>query len=285
MFDQKEKSVFNLWATEDQTPTMRISLQAIRTLHTEQTPFQHLALVDTFEFGRVLFLDGIIQTTIKDEFVYHEMITHPALNTHGNPKKALVIGGGDGGSIREIIKYPTIEKATLVEIDARVVENARRYLPEISSGLDDPRVEVRYEDGVKHVQQHKNTYDVICVDSPDPIGPAVGLFAKDFYQNIYNSLTDDGIFVAQTESPWFNKELIGRVYKDIASIFPITRLMLAFIPSYPGGMWTFTMGSKKHDPLDFVESNFPGYPTRYYTPQVHKAAFVLPPFVQDIIKK
>ena len=281
----KEKEVFNLWATEDQLPTMRLSLQSTNTLHTEKTPFQHLAVVNTLAFDRVLFLDGIIQTTIKDEFVYHEMITHPALNTHGNPKKALVIGGGDGGSIRELIKYPTIEKATLVEIDARVVENARQFLPEISGALDDPRVEVRYEDGVKHVQEHKNTYDVISVDSPDPIGPAVGLFAKDFYQNIYESLTDDGVFVAQTESPWFNQDLLSRVYKDISSIFPITRVMLAFIPSYPGGMWTFTMGSKKHDPLAVDESKFPGYQTRYYTPQIHKAAFVLPPFVQDLLKK
>lgn len=284
MFDQKEKPVFNLWATEQQTPTMRISLQTKGTLHSEQTPYQHLALVDTYTYGRTLFLDGIIQTTEVDEFVYHEMITHPALNTHGNPKQALVIGGGDGGSIREIIKYPTIEKATLVDIDARVVENTRKYLPSISCALDDPKVEVRFEDGIKHVQEHKNTYDFICCDSPDPIGPAEGLFSKDFYQSIFESLTADGIFAAQTESPWVNKKLIRRVYDDISSIFPITRVLLAYVPTYPTGMWTFTLGSKKHDPLDFVESNFPGYKTRYYSPEIHKAAFVLPPFVQDIFK-
>lgn len=283
MFDQ-QKHVFNLWATEDQTPNMRLSLQATQTLHTEQTPYQHLAIVDTLPFGRVLFLDGIIQTTTKDEFVYHEMITHPALNTHGSPKRALVIGGGDGGTIRELIKYPTIEKVTLVEIDARVVENAKEYLPEISCELDNPKVEVRYEDGVKHVQEHKNTYDIICVDSPDPIGPAEGLFAKEFYQNLYEALTEDGIFVAQTESPWFTESLIRRVHKDISSIFPITKVMLAFIPSYPGGMWTFTMGSKKHNPLEVAADKFPGYKTRYYTPEVHKAAFQLPPFVQEMLK-
>ncbi len=283
LYDQ-EHHVFNLWVTEDQMPTMRLSLQAKQTLHTEQTPYQHLAVVDTLPYGRMLFLDGIIQTSVKDEFVYHEMITHPALNTHGNPKRALVIGGGDGGTIREIIKYPTIEKATLVEIDARVVENARKYLPEISCALDDPKVEVRYEDGIKHVQEHKNTYDVICVDSTDPIGPAVGLFEKQFYQNVFESLTEDGIFVAQTESPWFNDKLINRVYNTISDIFPITRLFLAYIPTYPGGMWSFTMGSKKYDPLEIDESKFPGYQTRYYTPQIHKAAFVLPPFVADILK-
>ncbi|MEG6616555.1 polyamine aminopropyltransferase [Peptococcaceae bacterium 1198_IL3148] len=284
MFDNNEKHVFDLWATEQQTPHMRLGLQVKETLHSEQTPFQHLAVVDTYNYGRTLFLDGIIQTTEKDEFVYHEMITHPALNTHGSPKQVLVVGGGDGGTIREIIKYPTVEKATLVEIDARVVENARQYLPSISCALDDPKVEVRYEDGVKHVQDHKNTYDVICVDSPDPIGPAVGLFGKEFYQNIYEALTEDGVFVAQTESPWVNKKLMRRVHDDIASIFPITRVLLAFIPTYPTGMWSFTMGSKKHDPLEVVASKFPGYQTKYYTPEIHKAAFVLPPFVQAIYK-
>ncbi|MCL0107731.1 polyamine aminopropyltransferase, partial [Peptococcaceae bacterium] len=219
-------------------PTMRLSLQALDVLHTEKTEYQHLAIVDTMPFGRVLFLDGIIQTTVKDEFVYHEMITHPALNTHGNPKNVLVIGGGDGGAIREILKYPTVEKATLVEIDEKVVKYSKKYLPEISFALDDPKVEVRFEDGIKHVAGHKGVYDVITVDSPDPIGPAVGLFARDFYQNVFEALTDDGIFVAQTESPWFNRDLIARVYKDISSIFPITRLMLAYIPSYPGGMWS-----------------------------------------------
>lgn len=285
MFDQNEKYVFDLWATEQQTPTMRLSLQTKGTLHSEQTPFQHLALVDTYAYGRVLFLDGIIQTTERDEFVYHEMITHPALNTHGNPKKALVIGGGDGGSIRELIKYPTIEKAVLCEIDARVVENARKYLPSISCALDDPKVEVRYQDGIKHVQEHKNTYDIICVDSPDPIGPAVGLYGKEFYQYVYESLTEDGIFVGQTESPLFNQKLLKRVNESVSSLFPITRVFLAFIPTYPGGMWSFTMGSKKHDPLEVLADKFPGYQTRYYSPEIHKAAFALPPFVQDIFKK
>jgi spermidine synthase len=284
MFDKNDKHAFNLWATEQQTPHIRLGLQAMGTLHNEHTPFQHLAVVETHAYGRTLFLDGIIQTNETDEFVYHEMITHPALNTHGNPKQVLVIGGGDGGTIREIIKYPTVEKATLVEIDARVVENAREYLPTISCALDDPKVEVRIEDGIKHVQERKNTYDVICVDSTDPIGPAVGLFAKEFYQNIHDALTEDGIFVAQTESPWFNKKLMRQVHDDISSIFPITRVLLAFIPTYPGGMWTFTMGSKKNDPLEVIASKFPGYETKYYTPEIHKAAFVLPPFVQDIYK-
>lgn len=279
------RDTMELWFTEKQTEHFGITGRVRRTLAQERTPYQDLLVVDTCQWGPMLLLDGMVMTTEVDEFVYHEMITHPALNTHGNPKKALVIGGGDGGSIRELIKYPTIEKAVLCEIDARVVENARKYLPSISCALDDPKVEVRFEDGIKHVQEHKNCYDIICVDSPDPIGPAVGLYEKDFYQYVYDSLTEDGIFVGQTESPLFNQKMLKRVHDAVSSIFPITRVMLAYIPTYPGGMWSFTMGSKKYDPLEVVASKFPGYPTRYYSPEIHKAAFVLPPFVQEIFKK
>ncbi|NLL19875.1 MAG: polyamine aminopropyltransferase [Clostridia bacterium] len=273
-----------LWFSELQTPSIGISCLTKATLHSEKTEYQDLMVIDTVAFGRMLLLDGVIQTTIKDEFVYHEMIAHVALNTLKNPKRALVVGGGDGGSIREIIKHPSIEKATLVEIDRRVVEVSKEYLPEISVGLQNPKVEIIYDDGIKHVKEHKNTYDLIIVDSTDPVGPAVGLFAKEFYASVFEALTDEGIFVAQTESPFFEDQLIRRVYKDVKDIFPVAKLMLANIPTYPGGLWTFTMGSKKYDPEQADLSNIPPLNTKYYSPEVHKAAFVLPPFVQDIIK-
>lgn len=272
-----------LWFSELQTPSIGISCLTKATLHSEKTEYQDLMVIDTVAFGRMLLLDGIIQTTVNDEFVYHEMITHVALNTLKNPKRALVIGGGDGGSIREIVKHPSIEKATLVEIDRRVVEVSKEFLPEISVGLQDPRVEIIFDDGIKHVQENKNTYDLIVVDSTDPIGPAVGLFAKEFYASVYEALTEDGIFVAQTESPFFESELIRRVFKDVKDIFPVAKLLLANIPTYPGGLWTFTMGSKKYDPEQADLSNIPSLNTKYYSPEVHKAAFVLPPFVQEII--
>lgn len=272
-----------LWFTELQTPGLKISCLTKETLHHEITPYQELAVIDTETFGRMLLLDGIIMTNIKDEFVYHEMISHVALNTHPNPENVLVIGGGDGGTIREIIKNPKVKKATLVEIDGAVIEASKKYLPEIAAGLDDPKVEVKVEDGIKHIKETKNHYDIIIVDSTDPIGPAVGLFAKEFYQGIYEALKDEGIFVAQTESPFFNEELIKRVSDDVADIYPIKKTFLANIPTYPGGLWTFTMGSKKHDPEKVDETKFPKLETRYYTPQVHKAAFVLPKFVADIV--
>ncbi|MBP7332563.1 MAG: polyamine aminopropyltransferase [Firmicutes bacterium] len=262
---------------------MKISVRVKKTLHQELTPFQSLAVLDTEQFGRMLTLDNIIQTTVKDEFVYHEMITHVALNTHAAPKKVLVIGGGDGGAVREIIKHQSVEKAVHCEIDGAVIEASRRFLPEISCAMDDPRVEIIVDDGIKHVQENKNTYDVIMVDSPDPIGPAVGLFSVSFYKDIFASLKEDGIFVAQTESPFFNRDLIPGLYRDISGIFPVTRLYLAVVPTYPGGLWTFTMGSKKYDPLEVDISGIPQLDTKYYSPDMHRACFVLPPFVKELL--
>ncbi|WP_010243594.1 polyamine aminopropyltransferase [Acetivibrio cellulolyticus] len=274
----------DLWYTEFQTPNVGITCKTKKTYHTEKTEFQDLALIETEQFGRMLVLDGTVQTTIGDEFVYHEMITHVPLFTHKNPKKVLVIGGGDGGAIREIIKHPSVEKAVLCEIDGRVIEVSKEYLPEISCALSDKRVEVLVADGIKYVQDNKNEFDVIMVDSTDPVGPAVGLFAVDFYKAIYDALKEDGIFVAQTESPFFHKDLIKNVYKDISSLFPITKLYTCAIPTYPSGFWSFTMGSKKYDPLETDITKIPELDTKYYCPELHKAVFALPKFARDLVK-
>ena len=273
-----------LWYTEKQTENLGYSCRITKTLHTEQTDFQKLDMIETVQWGTMLVLDGMVMTTDKDEFVYHEMITHVALNTHPAPKKVMVIGGGDGGAIREIVKHPSVEKATLVEIDRRVVELSKEYLPQIASALEDPKVEVLYEDGIKHIKERKNYYDIILVDSTEPVGPAVGLFSEDFYQAVSDALKEDGIMVAQSESPFINAELITEMFSRISGIFPITRLYTVNIPTYPSGMWSFTMGSKKYDPLTFDDSKELEFETKYYTAKLHKAAFQLPKFVQDLTK-
>ncbi|WP_178024082.1 polyamine aminopropyltransferase [uncultured Paenibacillus sp.] len=273
-----------LWFTEKQTPVFGITAKIRETLVTERTEFQDLAMLDTEEFGRMLVLDGMVMTTIKDEFVYHEMVAHPALFTHPNPKRVLVVGGGDGGVIREVIKHPEVEQAVLVEIDGKVIEYSKKYLPEIAGGLDNPRVDVQVADGYMHIIESKNQYDVIMVDSTEPVGPAAPLFERGFYQGIYEALKDDGIFVAQTDNPWFKADLIQKVNKDVKEIFPIVRVYGANIPTYPSGLWTFTMGSKVHDPLQVDETKIPELGTKYYTPRIHKAAFVLPKFVEDLVK-
>jgi len=272
-----------LWYTEMQTPSLGITCKAKRTLHTEKTRYQELALLETEHFGRMLVLDGAIQTTIEDEFVYHEMITHIPLFTHGNARKVLVVGGGDGGTIREIVKHDSVEKAVLVEIDRRVVEISKEYLPEISCELENEKVEVLFEDGINYVRSHKNDFDVIIVDSTDPVGPAVELFEVDFYRAVFEALKEDGIFVAQTESPFVNKDFIKSIFNKVKSVFPITRLYTCQVPTYPSGYWSFTMGSKKYDPLKTDISSIPQIDTRYYTPKMHRASFVLPKFAMDLV--
>jgi spermidine synthase len=273
----------HLWFTEYQNDDLSIGLRINRTLHSEETEFQSMDVVETAQYGNLLVLDGCVMTTDKDEFVYHEMISHVALHAHPNPKKVLVVGGGDGGAIREIIKHPTVEKAVLAEIDGRVIEVSKQYFPQIASGLSDPRVDVQVADGIAHVQNHPGEYDVILVDSTDPIGPAVGLFAREFYQSVYAALKPDGLFVAQTESPFANQNLIRNVNADIRSVFPQTHLYLAHIPTYPTGMWSFTMGSKQYHPIE-NQQPIRVSDTKYYTEEIHRAAFALPKFVQELVR-
>ena len=273
-----------LWYTEKQTEHFGITAKINQTLHTEQTEFQKLDMIETNEFGNMLVLDGMVMTTEKDEFVYHEMVTHPALFTHPSPKHVLVVGGGDGGAIREVLKHPEVEKAVLVEIDGKVIEYSKKFLPSIAGGLEDPRVEVLVDDGFMHIHKNKNTYDVIMVDSTEPVGPAAPLFEKGFYQGIFEALKEDGIFVAQTDNPWFKGDLIKKVNRDVKEIFPITRLYICNIPTYPSGCWTFTIGSKIYDPLKVDETKIPEIETKYYTSKLHKAAFVLPRFIEDLIR-
>ncbi|MCK0470004.1 spermidine synthase [Halalkalibacter sp. APA_J-10(15)] len=272
-----------LWYTEKQTERFGITAKVKQTLHTEKTEFQQLDMIETEEFGNMLVLDGMVMTTEKDEFVYHEMVAHVPLFTHPNPKRVLVVGGGDGGVIREVLKHPSVEKATLVEIDGKVVEYSKKYLPTIAGALEDPRVEVQIDDGFMHIAKAENEYDVIMVDSTEPVGPAVKLFEKGFYEGVSRALKEDGIFVAQTDNPWFQGELISHVYRDVQEIFPITNLYTANIPTYPSGLWTFTIGSKKYDPLQVKDSRFHQIETNYYTKDLHSAAFALPRFVARLI--
>ncbi|MET3575743.1 spermidine synthase [Bhargavaea ullalensis] len=271
-----------LWYTEKQTEHFGITMKIKRTHHVEQTDFQLLEMAETEEWGNMLFLDGMVMTSERDEFVYHEMVAHVPLFTHPHPKKVLVVGGGDGGVIREVLKHPEVELAVLVDIDGKVIEYSKKYLPSIAGKLEDPRVDVRVGDGFMHIAESENEYDVILVDSTEPVGPAVNLFTKGFYAGISKALKEDGLFVAQSDNPWFKADLIRQVQKDVREIFPVTKMYTANIPTYPSGLWCFTLGSKKYDPLQVEESRFHEIDTKYYTDELHKAAFVLPKFVKDL---
>lgn len=270
------------WFTEYQTDSLSLGLRIESILWTETTPFQDMLVAETETYGRLLALDGAVQTTIGDEFVYHEMITHVPLFMLDTPKKVAVIGGGDGGAIREILKHPSVEEAHLVEIDARVVDAARQYFPEISIALGDARAFVHETDGIEWVKTARD-FDVIIVDSTDPVGPAEGLFQAEFYQSISRALTPNGILVAQSESPFLHQALIRQMQDGMKTAFPEVNLYLASIPTYPTGLWSFLMASRlPHEPSPRCD-NLP-IETRYWTPELQRAAFVLPKFVKDLMR-
>lgn len=274
----------NVWFYEEHKENLRISYRVKKVLAHKKTNYQELVVLDMENYGRTLVLDGAVQTTVRDEFIYHEMIAHVPLFTHPNPEKVLVIGGGDGGTVRETLKHKEVKEVHLVEIDPEVVAAAREYFPEISSGLINERVHIHYTDGIKFVAEKEAAFDVIIVDSSDPVGPAVGLFGAEFYANVARALKPDGLFVAQTESPWGNEDILPRIYAGIRASFPIVRMYLATVPTYPGWLWSFTLGSKKYDPLAVDVNRIPDLGFRYYTPELHRAAFVLPRFVSQLLE-
>ncbi len=241
------------------------------------------------EFGRFLTLDGYMMLTEKDEFIYHEMITHVPMAVHPAVKQVLVIGAGDGGVIRELTRYPEIEHIDLVEIDELVVEVCRKYLPKTSCRLDDPRVSIHYEDGVRFVRSCEDRYDLIIVDSTDPFGPGEGLFTREFYGSCFKALHEDGVMVNQHESPFYpaDAEACQRAHKRIVESFPVSRVYQAHIPTYPSGHWLFGFASKKYHPLkDLKETawNLRGLSCRYYTTTLHKGAFYLPAYVEQMLE-
>ncbi|WP_395028460.1 polyamine aminopropyltransferase [Robinsoniella sp.] len=278
-----------LWFSEQHTPHVKLSIRVNRQLFSGQSYFQRIDVFESKEFGRFLTLDGYMMLTEKDEFIYHEMITHVPLAVHPCVKKVLVIGAGDGGVIRELTRYAGIEQIDMVEIDPLVVEVCRKYLPQTSCRLDDPRLNIYYEDGLRFIRSRENEYDLIIVDSTDPFGPGEGLFTKEFYGNCYKALKDDGIMVNQHESPFYADDATAcqRAHKRIVESFPISRVYQAHIPTYPSGHWLFGFASKRYHPvhdLNAVGWNLLGISTRYYTPRVHAGAFALPAYVEELLR-
>lgn len=279
-----------LWFTEMHTDNVKFSIHVDKQIYSSQSEFQRIDIFESKEFGRFLTLDGYMMLTEKDEFIYHEMIVHVPMSVHPNVKNVLVIGGGDGGTVRELTRYKDIENIDLVEIDEEVVSCCKKYLQQTACGFDDERVHIYYEDGLKFVRRHVNEYDLILVDSTDPFGPGEGLFTKEFYGNCYKALKEDGIMVNQHESPFYPNDALAmqRAHKRIVDSFTISRVYQAHIPTYPSGHWLFGFASKKYDPLkdqDIARWKAQGIKTRYYNEQLHKGAFALPNYVEDLLKK
>ena len=277
-----------LWFTEYHSSGAKMSIKIDRQLHCEQSEYQRIDIFESPEFGRFLTLDGLMMLTEKDEFIYHEMITHVPMASNPEIRNVLVIGAGDGGTVRELTRYETIESIDMAEIDERVIDVCREFIPQTAAALDDNRVHIYIEDGLKFVRSKENCYDLIIVDSTDPFGPGEGLFTGEFYGNCYKALTADGILVNQHESPYYDEDAIAmqRAHRRIKEFFPICGVYQAHIPTYPSGHWLFGFASKTIDPLklDAARWNALGIKTRYYNTELHKGCFAIPNYVRELLK-
>ncbi|MDE6916801.1 MAG: polyamine aminopropyltransferase [Lachnospiraceae bacterium] len=279
-----------LWFTEKHTEHVKFSILADRQLYSSQSDFQRIDIFSSVEFGRFLTLDGYMMLTEKDEFIYHEMMVHVPMAVHPSVQRVLVIGGGDGGTARELTRYHTIEQIDVVEIDEEVVTACRQHLRQTACGFDDERIHLYYEDGLKYVRRYEDVYDLILVDSTDPFGPGEGLFTKEFYGNCYKALRADGIMVNQHESPFYPNDAMAmqRAHKRIVDSFPISKVYQAHIPTYPSGHWLFGFASKRYHPLtdqDAARWKAFGIETRYYNEQLHRGAFALPNYVEEMLER
>lgn len=274
------------WIFEQQTEHLKLGFRVTETLLDLQTPYQKLEVYQTVEFGRLMLLDGKVMLTERDEYFYHEMIVHPALLSHPNPRRVAVIGGGDGGVVREILKHPSVEAVVWVEIDGAVVEASREFFPTVSQrALSDPRVQLHVAPGETILSDYENHFDVLIVDSTDPIGPAVPLFEAPFFRMCQRSLCPDGIYVTQCGTPLYFPDEIRSVSQELRQVFSQVRFYLGFIPFYPSGLWSYVMGSQTPFQTQDLAERFhqDELGCRYYNPELHAASAVLPGFVRDLV--
>jgi spermidine synthase len=256
--------------------------------------FQKVEIYDTYQYGKMLTCDGVAMCAEADEYAYHEMIAHVPMLTHSNPKNVLVIGGGDGGTIREVVKHESLEKVVLVEIDEVVIEASKKHLPVLSSAFNHPKLDLHIADGIQYVKDSPDeSYDIVIVDSTDPVGPAEGLFTEDFYKDVHRILKSDGLMITQSESPRFNVDVFKDIYQCYSRVFGRDNVhcYLAYIPIYPSGMWSFSYCAKGDlHPIKNLDQQTAKIFTskndlKYYSDQIHYAAFILPRFVKDLLNE
>ncbi len=283
----------NLWFNEEFNDDQlsigaRTSIKIKKTLYAGKSKYQKLNIVETESFGRMMLLDDIIMLTEENEFAYHEMIAHVPLFAHPDPERVLVIGGGDGGTAREVVKHSAVKECVMVEIDELVVEKSKEFFPTLSSVFSDPKLTLLIGDGIEYMQKNKNNFDIIIIDSTDPIGPAEGLFSRDFYKDIFGALKNDGIVVAQAETPYFYKKIQKNYFSMLKDIFPYVTMFLSHIPFYPSGTWSLAFASKKYNETDqprLAEMDDFSKNLNYFNKEVYKACFALPNFVKKIVNK
>lgn len=279
-----------MWFSEMHSSHVKFSIRVDKQLFSGESDFQRIDIFESPEFGRFLTSDGDIVFTEQDGFIYNEMVTHVPMAVHPHIRDVLIIGGGDGGVAKALLDYPEIESIDVVENDKMFVDACRDYFPETADGLDDPRVRIYYNDGLRFVRAKKEAYDLIINDATDPFGHSEGFFTKEFYGNCYKALRQDGIMVYQHGSPFYDEdeEACRSMHRRVYKSFPISRVYQAHIPSCPSGYWLFGFASKKYHPIkDFKpkEWNSRHIKTDYYTTNLHTGAFMLPKYVEDLLEE
>lgn len=275
------------WITDMGGPGFAHIYRVDAVLHDSQSPYQRVRVIQNSDFGRMLVLDDAVQTTEHDDFIYHELLAHVPLCVHPAPRRVLIIGGGDGGLLREALRHP-IAGATMVELDRAVVDVTRRFIPSIpGAAFDDPRARLIIDDGIRFAREAGETFDVALVDSTDPKGPSLGLFTSEFYGDLARRLGPTGVLAVQSGSPLYQQDVIAMVRRHMRPHVAWLRTYLGTVPTYPGVLWSFTIGAQTRDPAavpaDEVGARLAGIPTRYYTASRHAALFDLPPFVRDAL--
>lgn len=278
-----------MWFHDEHTDNVKLAIRVDYQVFSAQSEIQRIDVLESKQFGKILVVDGDLMLTEKDEFIYHEMISHVPMAVHPQVERILVIGGGDGGVVRELAKYDTVEQIDVVEADPLLVEVCRKYFPQMACSLNDPRVHIYHEDGLRFIRSKSDAYDLIIIDSPNPFGAGEGLFTKEFYGNCFNALHEDGIMINQHESPFYKEEAFQcqRMHKRIVESFPISRIYQAHIPSYPSGHWLFGFASKRYHPIhdmDGIQWKLRGIQTKYYLPRLHEGVFALPAYVEELVQ-
>ena len=278
-----------MWFSELHTSNVKLSMRIEKQLFSGNSDCQRIDVLESVEFGKFLALDGEILFSEKDEFIYDEMVTHVPMAVHPQVKQVLIIGGGDGGVAKELTQYASIEKIDVVEPDEMLVEVCREHFPELACGLLDPRVNIYYQDGLRFLRNKTEEYDLIINDATDPFGHTEGLFTKEFYGSCYKALKKDGIMVYQHGSPFYDedKEECMKMHRKAFRAFPVSRVYQAHIPTCSSGYWLFGFASKKYHPLnDLREKEWKelGIKTRYYTTNLHRGAFMLPKYLEDMLE-
>ena len=279
-----------IWFSEYHTLNAKLDVRIEKQLFSGESEFQKINVFQSYEFGKFVSLDGEIVFSEADEFIYDEMVTHVPMAVHPNVRNVLIIGGGDGGVAKELIGYPTIEHIDVVETDKMFVDVCKEFFPESAAGLEDPRISMHYDDGLRFLRRKSDEYDLIINDSTDPLGHTEGLFTKEFYGSCYKALKDDGIMVYQLGSPFYDEDEVEcrKMHRKVYKSFPISRVYQAHIPTCPSGYWLFGFASKKYHPLnDFNPAKWEelGLKTWYYTTNLHQGAFMLPKYVEDLLEE